>query len=547
MKSRLNKSGHPYPGYASPISVENEITVPAPKGKVLSVTDSFTNVPAGNNEWALFYVYAVAPDGSKYFLGDLATMVNVASGAAQTVKASVQSTLVWQAELAMIEAGQFAAGDLKAHPTLGASVAAEIAAQGMKPQKSTGLFSTQQLAQFVQTWMPAWERKVSVTVDPHDEYLTIAGSAKSIADETLFYNSAFSALTGSGALEDLRPYGAPCDYQVVYGIPGSKVRMGGVSCATYWEGPLANGGSSFLLPVYGAPLLIGQVSYLGPYAATLQKIPAPPAASTVTLALGTLQPAARNLTLDDPADWAFGNYPELYEAPEPNAPFTFPSVDEFFDWAVPYGWSQANPAISVVAWNPWGLPLAALQICTWNHVCQAASSDAILHVTPPFEDFGNALSYFNWTIGSGGTSIAAGPPGCPGYRSTFTGSAFTISSHTPTLLQANQQLQFFFDGAPCNPDPSGTQVTVTATGTDGATYVNWGKNYGPAGSVVNVYMASVPRDTSIASISITFSGLSGTALDLASIDARNIDVTNLEFAGRPLAGPHVRSEPNSSR
>jgi hypothetical protein len=530
-----------YPGYASPNRFENDVLLPAPPGDVVSATVRFSNVPAGNNEWAVFYVYGVAADGSKVYLGTLASIVDVAGNAGTHVTANGASTLLWQAELAMIEGGQFSAADLKKFPQLAKSVASEIAAQHLTPQKSTGLYSSQQLYQFVKTWSPSWQRELVLTPNASAYYLTLANDAKSTVDAILFYNSSFSVFFNTGLIQDLRPFGAPCNSYVQTGTPAKKPVMVTYSCAAYWYGPLGGGGGSQPLAVYGGPLIVGQVNYTAPYSGTIQRVSPGAPGSTTTLTLGALQPRTLNVATNDPLDWAFGTYPSFDELNKAGAVLTEPTAEYYFDYQAVSGYSQANPIVQVLSWNPWGLPPSSFQICSWNQICQSLNAKSVLAVDPPFQDYGNNLAYFGWAVSGGGLSIAQAA-GC-GYRVTFSGSAFTLTSNTRTWLQPDQDVRLYFNSG-CNIDPLGTRVTIAATGTDGHTYVNYGQNFNVAGSPIDVYMQSVTRDTPIASMTIGFSGLSGTMLDLSYINAPNAAIPGLRSASLRLAAQaKLRGQP----
>lgn len=531
--TQLEIKGYIYPSYASPQYVYNDVKVNAPKGKVASASIPFSNVPVGNNEWAILYLYGVAADGSDYYLGALATMLNVSATTSAAI-ASNDSTLVWQAEMAMIVGGQFSASDLKSLSTLSKTVTNEIAAQHLKPRKTTGLFSAQQLYQFVETWMPAWRRQLVITPDNGAWYVTLANDVTDPSDNVLYYNSAFTPMTNSGAIEDLRPFGAPCSAYPPYGTPSKSPKLIVTSCANYWYGPATAGGGSLALNVYGGPMYVGQVNYTSPYTASLQKVSNLAAGSKTNLSLGALQPAQRNLAVNDPQDWAFQSFPELTQQVSPEASLRVsPAAWEFFDWYAPAGWSQSSPDLGIVAWNPWKLPLAALQICSWQNTCQAANSNSVLAIHPPFQDWGSNLAYYGWTVSNGGSSIAAAS-GC-GYRVTYAGTAFTISSNTATWLQPDQHLQFYFNtSGGCNVPPANTRITVVATGSDGNTYTNYGTYSGPSYQYADLYMNAVTRDTPITSMSITFSGLTGTTADLYYIYS-STSISDVVHAGRRLA------------
>lgn len=522
---QIEVSGSIWPSYASINAVSNIVFVAPPKkGNVVSATDTFTNVPKGNNEFAVFAIYGVASDGSTTFLGSLATIVNVGTSSQINVTANVPSTLVFQAAQAMIEGGELSAADLMKKPTLANTVRGYLKALKLKPDKQTGLLNDGSLTRLVKTEMTALRRTLVPATSATAQYLTVANDASSYAENALLYNEGTFLV---GNFYGYRPYGAPCSSFSRAHVPGVRAKLWAYSCATYFNVSPPN--SAPPLYVYGGPLIVGQVNFAYPYTGSISKEAALAAGSTMKVTLPALQPRVRNITTNDPQDWAYGfaGYPEMYRASAQGTGYVTPGP--YYDWAYfrPGGWSAGSPIIPVMTWNPWGVPASQFQICSWNSPvistpnCLPLTSNGTLAVNPPFYDFGNNKSYFNWA--GSGVTLAAEPTGtCTftnGYQISYTGTTFSITTHTKTWLAPGQLIEFYFDpsSSTCTGVSFNASATINATGADGRSYVNAGFTFFDSfyGYVPYVYMNSVTHNTQINSMTITFSNMpSGGPVDL---------------------------------
>ena len=522
---QIEVSGSILPSYAGISSVSNIVLVAPPKkGNVVSATDTFTNVPKGNNEFAVFAIYGVASDGSTVFLGSLATIVNVGTNSQMNVTANVSSTLVFQAEQAMIEAGELSAADLMKKPTLANTVQGYLNGLKLKPDKQTGLLSDGSLTTLVKTEMTALRRTFVPTTSAGAQYLTVANDASSYAENALLFNEGTFLV---GNFYGYRPTGAPCSSFSKAHVPGVRSKLWAYSCASYFNVSPPN--SAPLLYVYGGPLIVGQVNFAYPYTGSISKQPALAAGSKANVTLPALQPKVRNITTKDPQDWAYGfsGYPEMYRASMLGTGYVSPNP--YYDWAYvrPGGWSAGNPIIPVMTWNPWDVPSSQFQVCSWNSPvistpnCLPLTSNSTLAVNPPFYDWGNNKSYFNWA--GTGVILTAEPTGActftNGYQISYTGTTFSITTHTTTWLAPGQLIEFYFDpsSSTCTGVSFSASVTISATGADGHSYMNTGFTFFDAfyGYVPYVYMNSVTHNTKINSMTITFSNMpSGGPVDL---------------------------------
>ncbi|MBV8491629.1 MAG: hypothetical protein JO199_13975 [Candidatus Eremiobacteraeota bacterium] len=520
--------GEIWPSYAGAVPITATATAAAPSSSSITATVTFGNVPKGNNEFVVLSVYGVASNGAQTFLGNLSTMANVTS-ATPKVSATLASTLTFQAMMAVIQAGFFSAADV-ASSTTQAQVEAEVKAQALKANPATGLYDSETLVAFVQTWEPKIERVVQLTIKPSADYVTIANDATDAAENMLFLNE--SAFQTTSTLSNLRPYGAPCKSTLVKGPAGLKQTIVATSCYAQWPG---NYGSTLpAIIVYGGPLLLGQVSYATPYTGSMQKAGPLAQGAKDAIALDNLSSSANALVVThDAADWAFGTQPSLVRRFYPNSavlPGTFDATfDPNYGFAAfaPGNWGASHPAVDALAWNPWNLPSTQFQICSWNNACVPLGSTKTLDVNPPFHDPGTKISYYQWAANQG-SGLAVEPWGsctaAGGYQFTLNGSHLWSMSTTrtqpaPIWFEPQQWLYFaFHTGNGCNVLPAGSTITVTARGKDGYFYTSSVKASYDTSSIF-LYMDSVNRPTVMTGVTIsgTVPPATITTLDLNAI------------------------------
>jgi hypothetical protein len=501
-----------YASYVSTDDFYREVKVAVPKGGLDSVSVKFPDAPVGNNEFALFEVDGYTAGGAEYFLGDVGAIVNVTKAGGIDIVANNQTSLVYQAEMAMIISGLFTANDLKS-PALLATVENRVKTEKLKPDPTTGLLSGATLVKFVQQWAPAWRRTVTLVTGPNVDRVTYTNDATDKAENVLLYNET------DFLLEDFyaeRPGGAPCqsDFEQSGGL-GTKPRFVTEACTANYSETALNTVANY---VYGGPIIVGQVNdQTIPYQGTLTHIAARPPKSTRNLGSIPLRPAEVKIKTSDPLDWAAEASPVLYESFQPpTAPLIFPGYSDFQYSSS--GWSKAAPGLAVLSWNPAGLPLSDYQVCTWRQTCIALNSTKTLKIDPPFSAPESDFDYWNF-VGSSGVAQTGEPTaGCAatyGEHVTYSGSSFSLTTTQRTWLTAADELYFRFLGG-CSVDPTGMTVTVTAQGADGGTYVNSAVSDG-AGDEILVTMTSILHDTNMTSLTISVSGAPPNALDFDSI------------------------------
>ena len=525
--------GQLWPSYAGPIQLTNVTTIPAPSGPIVSASTKFSNDPAGNNQFVLYTMYGIAADGTKNSLGNLAAIVNNSTTTPHTVTATVATTLAFQGEMAMIQAGQFTAHDLETTPNLSTQTANEFTTLSLKPDPTTGLYSDTSLHTLIVDWTPAWRRELKISPNANDTYVTITNDASNTAENTLYLNE--GSFLAFNDFYYLRPYGSPCGSSIPAHLPGVKPVVRGTACANYWYGPPNFPPSIY---VYGGPLLIAQADYNAPYTASLSKLAGQNPGSQ-SLGLPALSPADQQFTVNDPQDWAYGNYPQVTRNQLDGSPPISPNAGNWFAAYPQSGWSVSKNHIHVLKWNPWNLPVSDFEYCSFNNQCVAATStSSVLNIDPPFTDWGNNLSYYNWT-GNSGTTIAQDPTGgCTstrGYHLGLSGNAFSITSHRSTWFTPYMTIVFASPGSSgCTVDPNQMTAQVTAIGTDGHTYTGTATNYNGTGNSFGLCMCSVTRNTPIKSITISGTVPSGTALDFSYIFYNNYWYVS---AGKHLGDP----------
>jgi hypothetical protein len=209
-----------YQGSASAVPVTNTQTVPLSASGTITVSETFSNVIAANNDWVVFAFYTIASDGSKSAIGSLGTFVNVGTGTTQA-NLSAASTQELQVATALLSLGALSTYDIENTATLASDLATKITATGDTPNAQTGLYDNNTLVTMVTSLATAYERDVTITASGATEFSVVYDSSK--ADENdLAYNAQQSAsalgvpnlLTGTGVTPAI-PYIAYSALQVV--------------------------------------------------------------------------------------------------------------------------------------------------------------------------------------------------------------------------------------------------------------------------------------------------------------------------------------------
>ena len=507
--SKVKVYGYLYPGYAGSTMVQNEQDV-TPSNNSVSVTMSFSNVPVGNNEWAIFDFQAVAADGSTFDLGSLAKIVNVGPNGT-SITLDQPSTLRFQALATLLANYYVSANDLKTNTSLETQLGQETSSLQADP--NTQLYSTTTLASWLQSVAANYAHALTITVpagatavsvaadmtDPGEAHL--AASFASLNTLIPWYNpnAAFNPF-GFNPTSSLS--GAPTYASMPAHTPSSS----NVTPVTnsYLAAFEAVSGGTVTLPVYGGPLLVGATDPSQPVG-IVQHVPATSGA-TGTVTLGAMTSTALNVPISDPQAAAFNTQPAVALNVLPGTAFTTnyfsvgpngsggAAADPVLDTSA---FSSTNAAVQVNTWSPFMLPLSDYQLCTVvNQVCAPISSTSNLQVPEDIADDGQHLSYFNWAgtgaATDGTTGVTSNVNG--GYSIAWSnGTSFSIKTTTTTWLP--NYVQLYMGGLP-------GQTAVSATATDAG-----GKTYTASYSSYNWFYLSFPtisNSVKINSLTLTF-------------------------------------------
>lgn len=520
-----------YPGAASALTISHKMTVAAKSANPnVSASVTFTNVPLGNNEWVIVYLYGDGADGSQVFLGNLAGMVDAASASPKIV-VTPASTLVFQCEMSMLESGLMTAADLES-PTVATRVAAAAKAFKIVASPETGEYSSATLLAFVKAWAPSWQRYLLITPNANAQYVTVANDATNQAEDILQYNE--NQFYGGLTYGIDRPYGAPCETDLYTQNPGKHFM---VSHSCYGQWTIDTYDNAPKVPVYGNALIVGQVNYNFPImTGSNQKLSNLPAGKSRSVTLGTLTNGQITVKTYAPFNWVEKTGASIVRNSVPGT--IVPSGQYGDETGGGYGfyfwpsanWGVSSPGLYAMSWNPWDLPASAFEICSWRNACVGLSSGKTLTINPPFYDPGSGMHYFGWAANQG-SGVAVEPQNAcsanSGYQWTSSSEHFSMSMTgtrpEPVWMAAYQQLKFdFLSNGGCSGVTAGTQIIVTAKDTNGIVYTNSGVaecNNCPA----TVTMNSVTQDTTMQAITI-MANIPNTApqtLDIQQIEYPN--------------------------
>jgi hypothetical protein len=153
-----------YQGSASAVPITNTQRVAPASDGTITVSETFSNVVPAKNDWVTFEFYAIAPDGSKYDLGSLATFVNVANSASNVTNLSAQSTEVMQVAQVLLTAGVLSTYDIEKNDNLASDLLTKINASGAVLNTTTGLLDPGALQTVASAVAPQYNRDLTITV-----------------------------------------------------------------------------------------------------------------------------------------------------------------------------------------------------------------------------------------------------------------------------------------------------------------------------------------------------------------------------------------------
>lgn len=550
--SAVEVDGTLYPGYAGSSPVTNQQTLVPVNGQI-SIDMTFSNVPAGNNEWMILRLYAIAPDGSKYDLGQLASLVNVSSGQSGSVTLSAASAQTFEVFAGLLAQYVFSSTDLQ-QPDLATKLARMIAGANQTPDAATQLYTPLELNAIDASIAKAFQRTLSITSDLTSAPIVVVGDYSSAAELALQSNRVAVGLTwcpwpwcasttsfpmptmffGTGV-------GAPCFWsgsgsQPVTGPnPRPSPKPDSICTQNVSAGTVSN--------VYGGPLLVGGNNSSVPFKGAWVKVPGIAAGQTATAALqGTS--TDMQITVKDPVAYAF---PNTYGC-GPNSSCDYSTqtapafLNQFSPWIQPTYNSggavigttfAASNTVDVNTWGNAGEPLSALLFCTNENLdsqCQPLpAAGGTLTVQRQYYDSGSNFAYYNYLPGSGVTSVQQGytSANSPQGMVVVTGGSQTgtFTGNTPTYMGLVGSTEYLGIDGPCCGSLEYDNSAATGTGYGLSTAATWsvtitdsnGNSYtGTTGTPIAnnpvIQVNGLNKTVQVTKIAITYNVPNGTAV-----------------------------------
>lgn len=545
--ANVEVDGTLYEGIAGGGTISNKQTF-VPSGGAVAINMTFSNVPAGNNSWMVLQLYGVAADGSKFDLGELASVVNVTAGQASNVNLGLASTQRFEVFNALLNSANLSSTDLQ-NANLDSTLGAQIAAAGMNLDPATQLYPPLELNKAFTVIAPQYARSITITPDSNLQNLYIMPDYTSVAESNLQQNvgsTNFYVPTTAATYPVITPcYNSTVPPNIGPGVAPSP--KPGATCENSYS---VNGGAPVTINnVYGGPLLIGGTvdSGTAPFTGGWKSIAGTPAGTVATATL-TLAPTNQTIAVSDSAAWAMPNYYGCagtsqcyYVKGDPNYfnPFNYGGLDNNqTSVADPANFSATSNIVTANAFGYADEPASGLLFCSRNQnsgleptdPCTALSTigSSTINIHREFADSGENFSYFNWQP-SAGIAASQGYASCTpqGMVIVTNGQpSGTITSTTPTYFgqtgststieingsQRYNGTSLYADNACAGPtyDGSGTPVTWTATVTDTNNTVYTGSVTQDIGSnYIYISMPSITKTIAAKSVAISYSIASG--------------------------------------
>jgi len=529
-----------YPGTAGSVPVVNKQTL-TPVNNQVSIDLTFSNVPAGNNEWMLLNLIGIASDGSKLDLGWLASLVNVTANQGTSVGLGATSTQEYEVFHALLWDRILSSVDL-ADPALATTLATQIAAAGQTPDATAQLYTPIQLGAIFDSIVPNYIHNLTVDTSTlvNASYISILPdytnkaennlTASLYTDTGVYYpvpaNNAYGPNNGGGGL-------APCyafSQQPAGPAPPTDPKVYDTCLRTFSVSP----NQVFVLNnVYGGPVLVGMSDFTTPFTGGWTSLPSVGLAPAGTTAHVTQAATDQAIAVTDPQAIAFncawgmcGNF-LTRGLPGFINPF-YPRVggDSNLVWANSNGFGPTSNIVHADTWGYANQAAAGLEFCanTETDPCASLASIAAAGNTytvhREFTDPGTNFSYYKYAGSGGITSIGQGQRcngGPQGMVAKTDGTSASGSFTTTTPFYVG------YDGSPAWISLSGNSCdsnnvqydmraaatwSVSLTASDGTTYtgsMKSGYNY------VNVPIDGLLKTIQVTSMTITYTMPANTA------------------------------------
>jgi hypothetical protein len=536
----IEVDGTLYTGDAGNYVLRNKVTMPPPAGSTFTASVPFSDVPIGNNEWAVLEFYGNAADGTQVALGDLMGMLNVSTSPVDPFPIlDGRTSTTFQVFLMLLDNGIISTYDLDNTPTLAGEIADAIKVSGLTPNGATGLFTNGQLQLLYDAIAPKSER--SYVVDPGG----VPGAITLVRDYT---NASEVNLAGSvqGFSSNFTPNEPIPQTGSIFGVACGNmiVAQAQTLAGTTTSYPTQVGACQLLDPtgapltiagVYGGHMIVGATN--APYNAI--GAPVPLSGNTflggITSVAGVMphkvdsfpikaRIAQQAFEADDPAGFAFGTaffeeaalgQPPMFEVLPAfgqqllsGTTFSPPVGNQFAGVIVPADYSAKNSAHAVEAltFNPFAIAPSNLQICGGVNCHPLAAGKGTF--ARPFADGGNDLNYFKWAPSGTATKITPGNSG--GYAITVNGAGTAkLTSAVSTTLVPQQIIEI--DAT----TPVGTVWTVTATDSNKLVYENSAAQTAAGSTSITMY--SVGNIVNVVNMALSFTTSGKGALVLTRI------------------------------
>lgn len=157
--AQVKATGTLYQSTTSAITITNSQLL-TPQSGTVTVTLTFSNVIPTNNDWIIFDFTAIASDGSQFDLGELGTVIDVASNSTTTVNLDANSTRRLQVLLNLATSGFVSTYDFENTANLDALIGSAIGSTSY--DSTTQLFNATTLASLTSSIQPQFARSITV-------------------------------------------------------------------------------------------------------------------------------------------------------------------------------------------------------------------------------------------------------------------------------------------------------------------------------------------------------------------------------------------------
>jgi hypothetical protein len=595
--SSVEVKGILYPGYAGATPITNSQTL-TPVNGAISISLTFSNVPAGNNEWMMLDLLAVAPDGSKFDLGQLASLVNVSASSASSVTLGAASTQTFEIFNAFNQMDGFSSVDMQDPAQISTDIAAAVTASGQTPDAATQLFTPLGLDSIFDNLKPKYTHNLAIqspfTSGP--QYV-IAMPDYTNASEN-YLNANRQAVGDSSQLVYSYNYYGPHDLTPCWlnsngnppvvgpGIPTPPKNTDFCQSDRY----APTNGLWTLNDVYGGPVMAGATNVYwnsAPFTGgwiSVASIPATAAGANPTLVTAPSNTTDMPVTVNDAEALAFNcnsfntgeDFCDYYTSTQPG--FANPFFPFNNGWTTgisahyPNDFGSADPTLDLDTWGFANEPLAGLALCgnssidPCNNNAQGIGLDTIVsspaNMITEYVDPGSNFSYYNYqpVASTGVTAVGPGDVNCWTHQGIVvntdgTSNSGSFTTTTPTYMGASASSTWLeIDGGayvtsstdPTNPcawdDLSAYNATYTATvtATDGTVYT--GKTDNNSGNTyAEMLIDGLSKTIAVKSITISYAMDNGAAPP-AALGVEEIETwTNCNNCAAPRHGATVRN------